>query len=119
MPGFDKRGERGRRDENNGEKSGAGLEGSPVEKAFERCRVSASALALEAIPRDESILALRRHAQRDWGILSAEDKAARDKAFQEGRPVLSAYRSKAGVEFWILTDQSMSATIVLLPRELD
>ena len=61
--------------------------------------------------------ALRRHARGDWGDLDDEDRKANDRALQEGSRLFSAYKTKAGVKFWIITEADRSATTVLLPDE--
>ncbi len=71
----------------------------------------------EQVPPSELLQALRRHARGDWGDLDPEDRAANDRALKEGARLLSAYHSKAGVKFWIITEADRSATTALLPSE--
>ena len=73
--------------------------------------------ARDSIPPSEMLQALRRHARGDWGEVCAEDQRANDRAVQDGSRLLSAYRTKTGVKFWIITEADRSATIVLLPEE--
>lgn len=70
-----------------------------------------------SVPPSEMMRALRRHARSDWGELEQEDLEANDRAVKEGGRLLSAYRSKAGTKFWIITEADRSATTVLLPEE--
>ena len=60
---------------------------------------------------------LRRHSQGDWGDLGDEDRQANDRALGEGTRLLSAYKSKAGKKFWIISEADRSATTVLLPED--
>lgn len=61
--------------------------------------------------------ALGRHAAGDWGELSDEDRAENEFSVSRALRLLSAYRSVAGVKFWIITEADRSATTVLLPEE--
>lgn len=85
--------------------------------AFPLGPIVATPGALEAIPPGEIGHALRRHARGDWGELDAEDRAANDRSLTEGARLLSAYRSRAGTRFWVITEADRSATTVLLPDE--
>lgn len=69
------------------------------------------------VPPSEMMQALRRHARGDWGDLDDEDRAANEVALQHGARLLSAYHTKAGAKFWIITEADRSATTVLLPQE--
>lgn len=73
--------------------------------------------ARDAIPPSEMMHALRRHARGDWGDLCEEDRKANDHAVRGGSRLLSAYHSKGGVKFWIITEADRSTTTVLLPDE--
>lgn len=72
---------------------------------------------LEQVPHEEILAAYTRHLNCDWGDVSDEDKQNNDLALQHGERLLSAYRSKAGVRFWIITEADRSATTCLLPKE--
>jgi hypothetical protein len=71
----------------------------------------------EKIPPSEMLQALRRHAHGDWGDLDDEDRRSNDLSVRDGSRLLSAYHSKEGVKFWIITEADRSATTVLLPDE--
>lgn len=71
----------------------------------------------DGIPPSEMLQALRRHARGDWGDLDPEDKQSNDLALKNGSRLLSAYHSKAGEKFWIITEWDRSVTTVLLPEE--
>ena len=57
------------------------------------------------------------HSQRDWGEVSEEDRAANDRAVENGERILSAYVAENGTRFWVITEADRSATTVLLPEE--
>jgi len=64
---------------------------------------------------------LARHAARDWGELSNDDKRANDQALVDGTRILSAYTVN-GHRIWIITeavgdDGHRAATTITLPSE--
>lgn len=73
--------------------------------------------ALEALTHDEILTAISRHVRGDWGDLDEEDREENEFSLREGFRLLSAYRSAAGVKFWIITEADRSVTTVLLPEE--
>lgn len=85
--------------------------------AFELGKLLMTPGAQEQVPPSEMLRAMRRHARGDWGALDAEDQRANNEALKDGRRLLSAYRTAAGVRFWIITEADRSATTVLLPDE--
>jgi len=86
-------------------------------RTFALGRVVATPGALDALSGDEMRTALSRHRRGDWGDLCDEDKQENDFAIGRRIRILSAYRSSAGVKFWIITEADRSATTVLLPDE--
>lgn len=73
--------------------------------------------ARDGIPPSEMMQALRRHARGDWGDLDEEDRRSNDLALKNGARLVSAYHTKSGTKFWIITEWDRSATTVLLPDE--
>jgi hypothetical protein len=57
-------------------------------------------------------IALRRHAQGDWGQVSSEEWARNDRNLSSGHRLLSAYRAQSGYAFWVITDYDRRSTIV-------
>ena len=84
---------------------------------FQLGQLVATPNALERIPNEEIMAALKRHAQCDWGDLDVEDKKANDHALVQGGRLFSAYISTAKVKFWIITEAHRSITTVLLPED--
>ncbi|KNZ68191.1 hypothetical protein Tfer_3273 [Thermincola ferriacetica] len=72
---------------------------------------------LESVPLEEVHAALQRHMSGDWGDVCPEDASLNDNALVEGGRLLSAYHTKDGEKFWIITEPDRSATTVLLPDE--
>jgi hypothetical protein len=60
---------------------------------------------------------LNRHANGDWGDVSAEDAKLNDAALLSGERLLSAYVLSNGTRIWIITESDRSATTILLPEE--
>lgn len=77
--------------------------------------------ALEA-SRQRPIHFISRHAQGDWGQVSAGDGQLNDAALVDGGRLLSAYKTSRGTKLWIITeaaddDGNRAATTILLPEE--
>jgi hypothetical protein len=73
--------------------------------------------ARAAIPNEEVLAALKRHAAGDWGELDSEDREANEQALRDGSRLLSVYRSATGVKFYVITEHDRSLTTILLPEE--
>jgi hypothetical protein len=57
-------------------------------------------------------MALRRHAQGDWGQVSPEEWARNEQSLVHGHRLLSQYRAHSGYAFWVITDYDRRSTIV-------
>jgi hypothetical protein len=88
----------------------------PAEK-FSLGRTVATPGVLANVPDDEIQSALSRHHHGDWGEVCKSDWQANEQGLLEGDRLLSVFRSKAGVKFYIITEHDRSATTVLLPDE--
>jgi hypothetical protein len=60
---------------------------------------------------------LRRHASGDWGDLCEEDRRENQFSLECGFRIFSSYRTDAGDELWVITDNHFSITTILLPEE--
>ncbi len=60
---------------------------------------------------------LTRHVNREWDVLSNEDRKENDYSLEHGFRLLSAYRRQAGDKLWIITESDRSVTTLLLPEE--
>jgi hypothetical protein len=69
------------------------------------------------VTRKEILAALRRHLRGDWGELDLQDHQSNEAALRDGARLLSAYRTKRGVRFWVVTEWDRSATTVLVPAD--
>jgi len=74
--------------------------------------------AMTDIVRDDAFAALKRHSLGDWGDHDASgSKQENDMALLYGGRLLSAYRDRNGVKFWIITEHHRNQTTVLLPAD--
>ena len=94
------------------------------EHRFSLGRMLATPGALRAIDESGELPAdfLARHARRDWGCISAEDRQLNDDALENGARILSAYETKLGVRLWVITeavdaDGRRECTTILLPQD--
>lgn len=91
--------------------------GSAPGPLFGLGRLVATRGALAALGRDEIGGAIGRHASGDWGDLCREDRALNVAALRDGGRLLSAYVSRSGVRFYVITEWDRSLTTVLLASE--
>lgn len=89
----------------------------PDSPRFSPGRLVATPNALARVPADEIATSLVRHLSKDWGEIDEEDQKENDRAVRYGFRILSAYVSRAGVRFWIITEADRSSTCVLLPED--
>ena len=59
---------------------------------------------------------LKRHANCDWGELSAEDKRENDFSVDKGLRLLSSYQ-RGDWKIWIITEADRATTTILFPEE--
>ena len=85
--------------------------------SFDLGRIVITTNAMYQLDNDAVVEGLRRHAVGDWGDLCEEDREANNRALYEGTRLLSAYKSKAGLKYWIITEADRSATTILLPED--
>jgi hypothetical protein len=90
---------------------------SPFVARFRIGRIVATPAALAEVQQDDILAALRRHHAGDWGDLVESDREANDRALLDGTRLLSAYQSRSGVRFWIITEADRSTTTILLPQD--
>lgn len=73
--------------------------------------------AFERLPTEEVLAALQRHQSGDWGELDDNDRQENERSLTEGGRLLSRYRTKDQIIFWIITEADRSVTTVLLPED--
>lgn len=98
------------------------LRDSPSLLQIRRLRVSLGQVVITAnaastLQDEDVLIALHRHSTGDWGNLCPEDRTANEGALINGTRLLSSYRSKTGIAFWIITEADRSLTTVLLPAD--
>ena len=85
--------------------------------SFELGQVVATPKALETIPPEDVMRALARHAAGDWGEVDPEDWQENELSLREGFRLMSVYRDRNDVTFWVITEADRSVTTLLLPSE--
>ena len=65
----------------------------------------------------EAAAMIRRHLTGDWGDLCAEDRETNRRAIGTAGFVMSAYRASCGLTVWIITEQGVGVTTILMPDE--
>ena len=89
---------------------------------FEPGQFVITAAALDALPRPDIDMALRRHLDGDWGDVCEDDRKENELSLAQGLRLFSVYRASNGTKFWVITeavnDQGRrESTCVLLPSE--
>lgn len=65
----------------------------------------------------DTLKALIRHQNGDYGVMSEADKEANMEALVTGDRIMSAYLDSNDVKFWIITEGDRSCTTILLPED--
>lgn len=86
-----------------------------IRRLFPTGQLVATPTVLDEVPKPELLAAFQRHMRGDWGEVCVVDRKANDCAVRNGDRLLSAYKSEAGVKFWIITEADRSYTTILLP----
>jgi len=88
-----------------------------VNTRFNLGRLRITQNVASAMPADEIIKALERHAAGDWGAVDQSTWQQNDQALRNGKRLFSVYQSSAGQRFWIITEADRAVTTVLLPED--
>ena len=73
--------------------------------------------ALAAVSVAEMHTALQRHLTGDWGDLNQADWLANQDALKDATRLVSAFLTKSGHRFWIITEADRTVTTILLPED--
>jgi hypothetical protein len=96
-------------------------EGIPIrnvtEAKFPLGRIFITAHAQAELTNEDVVAGLARHIHGDWGEVDPHDQQENELSLKEGFRLLSAYTSKQGTKFWIITEHDRSVTTVLLPDD--
>jgi hypothetical protein len=84
---------------------------------FSLGRIVITCGAKEVLTQKDLSRAVSKHASCNWGLVCQEDKEANDLAVEKGYRILSSFKSRNGVNFWIITEADRSATTILLPSD--
>jgi hypothetical protein len=61
--------------------------------------------------------ALDRHVTGDWGDVDEHDRQENELSLVQGFRLLSVYKDRNNVKFWIITEADRSGTTILLPDD--
>jgi hypothetical protein len=84
---------------------------------FQLGRLVITSGAEAVLQPDEAAHLLRRHVTGDFGEMDAHDRRANYDEMRTGGRVHSAYTLASGERIWIITDQQINTTTILLPEE--
>jgi len=88
-----------------------------VNTRFNLGRLCITQNVASAMPADEILKALERHAAGDWGVVDQSTWQQNDQALRDGKRLFSVYQSAAGQRFWVITEADRATTTVLLPED--
>lgn len=84
---------------------------------FDLGQVVATPNAVDSLVPDDVRMAIERHAEGDWGELDEHDRLENERSLIAGFRLLSVYRDRRGIKFYVITEADRSATTVLLPED--
>jgi len=79
--------------------------------------ISSTPGVIRSVNSEDAYECLCRHESGDWGDIGEEERFENDMALVADDRILSVYRDRNGVEFWIVTEWDRFATTVVLPSE--
>jgi hypothetical protein len=92
-------------------------EPKPMTTKFELGHTVITPAAFDQLHPDDMHSALLRHASGDWGECGPRDRRENEFSLDKPLRLLSVYRDRHGVKFWIITEADRSATTILLPED--
>ncbi len=90
---------------------------NPLSRSFTLGETVITPNALKSLCPEDVYQGIRRHAACDWGDLCPEDIEENTRSLKDGCRLLSAYRDRNGIKFWIITEADRSVTTILLPED--
>ena len=90
---------------------------SAQRRSFPLGRTVTTSNALSVLNQEDVLRAIVRHSCCDWGECCPEDAAENELSLRKGFRLLSVYRDRNEVKFWIITEADRSVTTVLLPED--
>ena len=89
---------------------------TPMAK-FRLGQIVATPNALSHLSNEDVLAAIQRHQAGDWGDIDDDDRQENEMSLKEGFRLMSVYRAKSGIKFWLITEADRSLTTVLLPED--
>lgn len=71
---------------------------------FSLGQVVITATANDVLNREDVLKCLHRYVRGDWGDLQTEDIEENELSLNSGFRLLSAYKDRNGIKFWIITE---------------
>ena len=93
------------------------MNNQPLNQSFPLGQTVITSAALARLHPGDAYVSLQRHARRDWGDVCAADKEENELSLREGFRLLSSYRDRNDIKFWIITEADRSVTTILLPED--
>ena len=88
-----------------------------INTRFNLGRLCITPSVANALPADEVLRAIERHAAGDWGLLGEIDWGKNDQALRSGQRLFSVYAASGGRMLCVSTSADRSVTTVSLPEE--
>ncbi len=85
---------------------------------FELGKIGATEKAIDNLDIRDTMRALNRHAQGDWGEATLEDKLENDLAIEHGFQIRSIFTDSEGVRFKIETTPDRASTTISLYEDV-
>lgn len=87
------------------------------ERRFPLGRLVITANAKDTLHPEDVPISLARHTRCDWGEVCGADRRENDISLNQNLRLLSVYRDRNQIKFWIVTEADRSATTILLPED--
>jgi len=84
---------------------------------FRLGRIVSTPQALDQLTEADILRAIGRHQAGDWGDVSEPDRRQNELALQQGGRLWSVYHAANARKFWLITEASRAATVVLMPED--
>jgi hypothetical protein len=88
-----------------------------MEPKFKLGQTLETAKALSVLAQEDVCTALYKHERGDWGLTCAKDQATNENALKYDGQLMSVWKDRNGIDYWIITEWDRSVTTVLLPSD--
>ena len=88
-----------------------------MKKLFELGQIGITSKADKTLSHDDILNAILCHISGDWGDMNEDNRETNNTALKSGGRLFSIYHDSSGTEFWIITADDRSKTMILLPEK--